>query len=109
MVTHVPPTASVLATVPVWREPRCSSLSRRLPSPSTIETGGGRMHRMHGRVGLTIVTVALAIVAVACSSDGGTGDKAGGPGEPVVLQMGTGNGDLDFTPQIGYLVDRVAQ
>jgi hypothetical protein len=66
------------------------------------------MHRMRGRIGLTIVAVALAIGATACTSDGGTGDKAGGPGEPVTLRMATVNGGLEFTPQIKYLLDRVA-
>jgi len=66
------------------------------------------MQRMRGRAGLVIVAVALAMVAGACTGEEGT-DKAGGPGEPVVLEMATGNGDLDFTPQIQYLLDRVAQ
>jgi TRAP-type C4-dicarboxylate transport system substrate-binding protein len=67
------------------------------------------MHRMRGRIVLTIVAVALAIGATACTSDGGTGDKAGGPGEPVTLRMATVNGGLEFTPQIKYLLDRVTQ
>jgi len=67
------------------------------------------MHRMRGSFGVTIVAVALAIGTAACTTDGGTGDKAGGPGEPVTLRMATVNGDLDFTPQIQYLLDRVAQ
>lgn len=68
---------------------------------------------MRGKAGLTIVAVAVAMVVGACTSEGtsegGTGDKAGGAGEPVVLKMATVNGDLDFTPQIQYLVERVAQ
>jgi TRAP-type C4-dicarboxylate transport system substrate-binding protein len=67
------------------------------------------MHRMRGRIWFTIVAVALAIGATACTSDGGTGDKAGGHGEPVTLRMATVNGGLEFTPQIKYLLDRVAQ
>lgn len=67
------------------------------------------MQRMRGRLGLTIGAVALAMVAGACTSDAGASDKAGGPGEPVALTMATVNGDLDFTPQIQYLLDRVAQ
>ncbi|HEU4354907.1 MAG TPA: TRAP transporter substrate-binding protein DctP [Actinomycetota bacterium] len=58
---------------------------------------------------LTIVAVALAIVATACAGDEVPPDKAGAPGEPVTLQMATVNGDLEFTPQIQYLLDRVAQ
>src|SRR5918998_4781914 len=50
--------------------------------------------------------VLAAIVAVGCSAQG-AGDKAGGSGEPVVLHMATVNGDLAFTPQIQYFVDRV--
>ena len=50
--------------------------------------------------------VLAALVAVGCSAQG-AGDKAGGSGEPVVLKMATVNGDLGFTPQIQYLVDRV--
>ncbi len=52
--------------------------------------------------------VLAAIVAVGCSAEG-AGDKAGGSGEPVVLQMATVNGDLGFTPQIQYFVDRVEE
>ena len=68
---------------------------------------------MRGKAVFTIVAVAVAMVVGACTSEGtsegGTGDKAGGAGEPVVLKMATVNGDLDFTPQIQYLVERVAQ
>ncbi|HET6713345.1 MAG TPA: TRAP transporter substrate-binding protein DctP [Actinomycetota bacterium] len=71
------------------------------------------MQRMRGRARFTIVAVAVAMVVGACTSEGTsegrTGDKAGGTGEPVVLKMATTNGDLDFTPQIKYLVERVAQ
>jgi TRAP-type C4-dicarboxylate transport system substrate-binding protein len=67
------------------------------------------MQRMRGRFTLTIVAVALAIGAAACTGDPATSDKAGGPGEPVTLTMATVNGDLDFTPQIQYLLDRAAQ
>ena len=67
------------------------------------------MQRMRGRAGLAIVAVAVAMVAGACTSEGGSGDKAGGTGEPVVLKMATVNGDLDFTPQVQYLIERVAQ
>ena len=66
------------------------------------------MRRMRGSSRITIV-VALAIGAAACTSEAGTGDKAGGPGEPVTLTMATVNGDLDFTPQIQYLIERVSQ
>ena len=68
------------------------------------------MRRMRRSIRLTIVAVALAIGAAACTSEASTGgDKAGGPGEPVTLTMATVNGDLAFTPQIQYLIDRVAR
>jgi TRAP-type transport system periplasmic protein len=63
--------------------------------------------KRHNRRALLGLVVAATMVAAGCSADGGAGDKAGGPGEPVVLRMATVNGDLDFTPQIEYLVDRV--
>jgi TRAP-type transport system periplasmic protein len=52
--------------------------------------------------------VLAGIVAAGCSAEG-AGDKAGGSGEPVALRMATVNGDLGFTPQIEYLVDRVEE
>ena len=55
-------------------------------------------------LGLVMV---VAMVAAGCSAEPGTVDKAGGTGEPVVLRMATVNGDLRFTPQIEYFVDRV--
>ena len=42
-------------------------------------------------------------------ADGASGDKAGGPGEPVVLQLATVNGDLAFTPEVKSFVDAVAE
>jgi TRAP-type transport system periplasmic protein len=66
------------------------------------------MRQMRGSIRVTIVVIALAIGAAACTSEAGTGDKAGGPGEPVTLTMATVNGDLAFTPQIEYLIERVA-
>ena len=56
-----------------------------------------------------LAMLGLVVVSVVASSCAGSGasDKAGGSGEPVVLRMATVNGDLDFTPQIRYLVDRV--
>jgi TRAP-type C4-dicarboxylate transport system substrate-binding protein len=50
-----------------------------------------------------------AILAAGCSADGGDGggDKAGGTGDPVTLRMATVNGNLEFTPQVKYFVERV--
>jgi TRAP-type C4-dicarboxylate transport system substrate-binding protein len=53
--------------------------------------------------------VAVAMLATSCGTGSGDADKAGGPGKPVVLRMATVNGDLEFTPQIQYLVDRVEE
>ena len=71
--------------------------------------------KLQNRLAMLGLVVVVAIVASSCAGSGtgdqagGTGDKAGGSGEPVVLRMATVNGDLDFTPQISYLVDRVGQ
>ena len=43
-----------------------------------------------------------------CAADGASGDKAGGPGEPLVLRLATVNGDLAFTPEVKSFVDAVA-
>ena len=55
---------------------------------------------------LSLVVVA-AMVTASCSGESSAVDKAGGGGDPVVLRMATVNGNLDFTPQIQLLVDRV--
>jgi TRAP-type transport system periplasmic protein len=56
---------------------------------------------------LCAAAVALACSVAACAAPGGT--KAGGASEPVVLRFATVNGNLGYTPQIGYLADRVSQ
>src|SRR5262249_27214780 len=50
---------------------------------------------------------ALACVVAACAAPGGT--KAGGASEPVTLRIATVNGDLSYTPQVGYFANRVSQ
>jgi TRAP-type C4-dicarboxylate transport system substrate-binding protein len=65
--------------------------------------------KRHNHLAMLALVVVVAIMAAACSAESGAGDKAGGSGEPVVLRMATVNGDLDFTPQIEYLVDRVEE
>jgi TRAP-type C4-dicarboxylate transport system substrate-binding protein len=65
------------------------------------------MRGMHAGARFAIVWVAIATVASACSSSERNVDKAGGSG--VVLRMATVNGDLDFTPQIQHLVERVEE
>jgi TRAP-type C4-dicarboxylate transport system substrate-binding protein len=67
------------------------------------------MHQMRGRFGLTIVGVAVAIAAGACTSEGVTGDKAGGAGEPMVLRMANSYGGLDQLPAVSHFVDRVEE
>ena len=62
-----------------------------------------------------VVTAGLMILAAGCATgcatgraaNGAGGDKAGGPGEPVVLQLATVNGDLEFTPQVQEFIDGV--
>lgn len=66
------------------------------------------MKRQHGLAILGLVVV-VTLVAAGCSGASGIGDKAGGSGEPIVLRMATVNGDLNFTPQISHLVDRVEE
>jgi TRAP-type transport system periplasmic protein len=65
--------------------------------------------KRHNRLAILGLAVVMTMVVGGCSAEGGAGDKAGGSGEPVVLQMATVNGDLNFTPQIEYLVDRVEE
>ena len=64
--------------------------------------------KREGRLALLGFVVVVAMVTTSCSTGSG-GDKAGGSGEPVVLRMATVNGDLDFTPQIKYFVNRVGE
>ena len=67
------------------------------------------MHRMHARTRLTIAVVTAAIVASACSNDGANVDKAGGSGEPVVLQMANTSGGLSLQPAVAYFAHRVEE
>ena len=69
------------------------------------------MHNMrHRRRLATLCAVAgMALGAAGCSTEDASRDKAGGPGDPVVLKMATVNGDLKFTPQVRYFVDRVKE
>jgi TRAP-type C4-dicarboxylate transport system substrate-binding protein len=56
--------------------------------------------------------VAVAILATGCASGtAGSSDKAGGPGEPVVLRMASiyDLRDLGALPALAYFVDRVQQ
>jgi TRAP-type C4-dicarboxylate transport system substrate-binding protein len=55
---------------------------------------------------VTAVVAVVAVVAAACSSGG---SKSGGSSAPVVLTFADGNGNLAFTPALGYFIDRVKQ
>lgn len=63
--------------------------------------------RRRSRLRMLGSVAVAAFLTTSCSTGGGTGDKAGGTGDPVVLRMATTNGNLDFTPSVRYLVDRV--
>jgi TRAP-type transport system periplasmic protein len=63
------------------------------------------------RIGLRTValTATIALAAVGCSGGAASEDKAGGTGEPVVLQMANTYGDLGDLPAIEYFIDRVEE
>jgi TRAP-type C4-dicarboxylate transport system substrate-binding protein len=68
------------------------------------------MHWMRSRARLATVALAViaAVVAGGCGS-GVAGDKAGGPGEPVVLRMANAYGDLNDVPAVQDFVSQVKQ
>ena len=55
----------------------------------------------------TQLLLAATVRSLAGCTSGG--DKAGGPGEPVVLTMANGYSNLDYEPAVRYFVDRVAE
>ncbi len=55
---------------------------RNRPTTGVNDRGGGTMQRMRGRFTLTIVAVALAIGAAACTGDAATGDKPAARASP---------------------------
>ena len=69
------------------------------------------MRWMNGRARLATVALAViaAVVAGGCSGGGAAGDKAGGAGEPVVLQMANAYGDLDVVPAVQDFLSRVKE
>jgi TRAP-type transport system periplasmic protein len=68
------------------------------------------MRWMRGRARLATVALAvIAAVVVGGCSGGGSGDKAGGSGEPVVLRMANAYGDLQTAPVIEYFVSQVKE
>lgn len=56
-----------------------------------------------------VLTMAAMTVAGGCTSVGASRDKAGGPGDPVVLRMGSATGDLRLHPSVDYFVHRVGE
>jgi TRAP-type C4-dicarboxylate transport system substrate-binding protein len=73
-------------------------------------TGGGKEAGMRKRRRVRRAGAAV-LVALALAGCGAlAGNKAGGPGTPVVLRMATVNGEPGFMPQVApYLVSRVAK
>jgi TRAP-type C4-dicarboxylate transport system substrate-binding protein len=70
------------------------------------------MHTMkrQGRLALLASIVVTTVLATSCAGDtGGSGDKAGGAGEPVVLQMANFHAGLDQLPAVAHFVDRVEE
>jgi TRAP-type C4-dicarboxylate transport system substrate-binding protein len=66
--------------------------------------------RTRSRLAALLLTAAAAVVAAACGEGGGLGgDKAGGPGAPVVLRLANTGGNLDQTPAVEYFVKRAAE
>jgi hypothetical protein len=55
-----------------------------------------------------VATIGAAVALASCTA--GTGaDKAGGPGEPVVLQLANGSSGLEYFPAVEHFVRRVAE
>jgi len=69
------------------------------------------MRWMKGRTRLATIALAAiaAVVAGSCSGGGGSGDKAGGSGEPVVLRMANTSADLEYYPAIKDFVSQVKE
>ena len=65
--------------------------------------------RPRGRAGATMfgVAVTVAMLAVGCSGGESAADKAGGPGEPVVLTMANTYTDLNKLPAVQSFVSQV--
>jgi hypothetical protein len=62
---------------------------------------------MNTRRSTQLLLAAAVVVALASCTDGG--DKAGGPGKPVVLTMANGYAHLDYKPAVRYFVARIAE
>jgi len=69
------------------------------------------MDRMERPIGLraAALTTIVALATASCSGGGGSVDKAGGSGEPVVLRMANTSGGLNTQPGVEYFVQRVEE
>jgi TRAP-type transport system periplasmic protein len=68
------------------------------------------MARMRRKMRMQLaLAVTATILAIGCSSGGPTRDKAGGPGEPVVLRMAGATDDPRLHPSVDYFVHRVEE
>jgi TRAP-type C4-dicarboxylate transport system substrate-binding protein len=68
-----------------------------------------RWMRSQARLATLSLAVIATVVAGACTSGGGVGDKAGGSGEPVVLRLANTSSNLTLLPAVLYFVDRVKE
>jgi TRAP-type transport system periplasmic protein len=65
--------------------------------------------RARGRQRAFALVGLAAIVAAGCSGGAGAGDKAGGPGEPIVLTMAEGTANFETDPAVAEFVRRVEE
>jgi TRAP-type C4-dicarboxylate transport system substrate-binding protein len=63
----------------------------------------------NGRTRLVAIALLVftAVLSAACTVGSGSGDKAGGSGEPVVLRLSNGYSNLDYEPAVADFVARV--
>jgi TRAP-type transport system periplasmic protein len=73
-------------------------------APGVVRGEAAHMSRIRS-VAVAGLAALAALELAGCSLSGG--NKAGGPGEPIVLRMATTDGLPGYKPQIDYLVNRV--
>jgi TRAP-type C4-dicarboxylate transport system substrate-binding protein len=66
-----------------------------------------RSMTVRSSAGLAALVVTIVVILGACSSSGGTGDKAGGSGGPVVLKMANTSGEMRNQPAVEDFAKRV--
>jgi TRAP-type C4-dicarboxylate transport system substrate-binding protein len=66
-----------------------------------------RSMTVRSSAGLAALIVTIAVILGACSSGGGTGDKAGGSGGPVVLKMANTSSEMRNQPAVEDFARRV--